>query len=91
MTISDEQVKLLAAALYEIRLLLSKYLGSGSDEDVCVRLAAHLAYALHEQADKLIRDDAAFHVDEVVLRIAKAERMIGGRYADNHGLLSRHD
>jgi hypothetical protein len=42
-------VKILALALYEIRLLLSPYLGQNSHPND-IRVAAHLAYALHNEA-----------------------------------------
>jgi len=41
---------LFAEALLEIRQLLSGYLGSTSDAPLDVRQAAHLAYALHNEA-----------------------------------------
>ena len=47
MEIDSVQVRLLAQAVYEIRLLLAGYLGSQSTADNAVRQAAHLAYALH--------------------------------------------
>ena len=50
MHLPDTQTKILAQALFEIRLLLSNYLGSDNSADLCVRLAAHLAYALHNEA-----------------------------------------
>jgi len=51
----SEPERLFAQALYEIRLLLAGYLGSwnvGSlnEVDLCVRQAAHLSYALHNEA-----------------------------------------
>lgn len=47
---TSDQSKLLAKALYEIRLLLSGYVGSPVDADMSVRVAAHIAYALHNEA-----------------------------------------
>lgn len=47
------QVELIANALCEIRLLLSSYLGSKNDAPLDVRVAAHLAYALHNEASTL--------------------------------------
>lgn len=41
---------LLAKALYEIRVLLSPYLGSNCEADLPIREAAHLAFALHNEA-----------------------------------------
>jgi hypothetical protein len=50
MPLEDEKARLIASALYEIRILLSGYLGSDSEGDASVREAAHLAYALHNDA-----------------------------------------
>lgn len=51
---TDEQkaihTKAVALALYQIRILLSDYLGSQNEGDIVVRQAAHLAYALHNEA-----------------------------------------
>lgn len=46
----SDQAKVLAQAIYEIRVLLSGYLGSENEGELPVRQAAHLAYALHNQA-----------------------------------------
>ena len=50
----EEQTRLLAAALCEIRVLLAGYLGSQCDSEVSIRQAAHLAYALHNEALAII-------------------------------------
>ena len=52
------QVQILAFAVYEIRLLLAHHLGNGDTTDSPVRDAAHLAYALHNQADAILRGGA---------------------------------
>lgn len=46
----DAGTKLIANALYEIRLLLCSYIGSQNEAPHDVRFAAHLAYALHNEA-----------------------------------------
>ena len=53
MAVTQNQV--LAFAVYEIRLLLAHHLGSGDTSDPAVRAAAHLAYALHNQADAVLQ------------------------------------
>ena len=53
MAVTQEQV--LAFAIYEIRLLLAHHLGSDNTTDIPVRAAAHLAYALHNQADAVLQ------------------------------------
>jgi hypothetical protein len=44
------EVRLLASALYEISVLLGSYLGSDNEAPMDVRVAAHIAYALHNEA-----------------------------------------
>lgn len=66
MGIENAEVQLLANALYKIRLLLSSYLGSENDAPIDVRIAAHLAYAWHNEASALIAGDG-FDMD-VALR-----------------------
>jgi hypothetical protein len=50
MVANTTEAKLLAHALYEIRILLAPYLGSTAEGPLNVRIAAHLAYALHNEA-----------------------------------------
>jgi len=45
-----EETKLIANALYEIRLLLSPYIGGENEAPMALRFAAHLAYALQNEA-----------------------------------------
>lgn len=49
------QNQLLAFAVYEIRQLLAHHLGSDETPDPAVKAAAHLAYALHNQADAILQ------------------------------------
>lgn len=53
MAITQDQV--LAFAVYEIRSLLAHHLGSGDTPDPGARAAAHLAYALHNEADAVLQ------------------------------------
>jgi hypothetical protein len=48
-----------AQAIYEIRVLLAGYLGSQNTGDMSVRQAAHLAYALHNQAEAVLSGQQA--------------------------------
>lgn len=50
MSLDDEMLRLLAAAVYEIRLMLSDHFGSGNESDLNLREASHLSYALHDAA-----------------------------------------
>ena len=79
----DEQAKLLAAALYEIRVLLQVYRG----DDEAVRLAERLAYALHNDALSVLEGDASFDVAASRERIRIAEKLVGATYPDGFGVL----
>jgi hypothetical protein len=50
--------KMLAHAVYEIRVLLASYLGSQNEAAPDVRQAAHLAYAVHNVALGVLNDEA---------------------------------
>ncbi len=54
-----------AQAVFEIRVLLADYLGSGNTGDLPVRQAAHLAYALHSQALAVL-EGRDFNVAEAI-------------------------
>jgi hypothetical protein len=47
---TPSQHQILAFAVYELRLLLSGHLGPDSQAEPSTRVAAHLAYALHNEA-----------------------------------------
>lgn len=69
------QEQLLAFALYEIRLLLAHYLGSGEDTDPSVRAAAHLAYALHNQASVALQG-GEFDPAEAISALGAVDRLL---------------
>jgi len=77
MPADDRQIKLLAKALYEIRLLLGNYLGTSNEAPMPVRVAAHLAYALHNDALAVI-DGKEFNIDEAISRIEAVDRILPG-------------
>jgi len=83
MDLSEERAKLLAAALYEMRLLLQVY--DGNDENV--RLAERLAYALHNDALNVIEGNADFDIAASRQRIALFQKIVGSPYPDGFGLL----
>ena len=68
--------KILAKAVFEIRLLLSGYLGSNVDADQSVRIAAHLAYALHNDALAVLAGNG-FSADEALKRVAAVDSLLG--------------
>ncbi len=77
MAATQEQV--LAFALYEIRLLLSNHLGSDSTSDMSIRAAAHLAYALHNQADAALQGNA-FDPRQATDALDGVDRLLGTNF-----------
>jgi hypothetical protein len=80
MTDRSEPERLFAQALYEIRLLLADYLGSwnvGSlnEVDLCVRQAAHLSYALHNDALRSLAGEA-IDVGPAMAGLAAVDKML---------------
>ena len=80
MTAPSEPERLFAQALYEIRLLLAHYLGSSAvkslhDADLCVRQAAHLSYALHNEALRSLAGEAV-DVGPALARLAAVDSML---------------
>lgn len=83
MASNEERLKLFAAALYEMRVLLQTYDG----DDTSVRLAERLAYALHNDALNVIEGDATFDVEASRRRVGIAQKFVGEPYLDHYGLL----
>jgi hypothetical protein len=72
--------KTVALALYQIRVLLSGYLGSQNEGDMSVRQAAHLAYALHNEALALV-EGGSFDSAGVIRRLEAVDGMLGSEFA----------
>jgi hypothetical protein len=77
---NQSQAKILAQAIYEIRLLLSGYLGSQNKGDAAVREAAHLAYALHNEALAVI-EGKDFDSDQAVSKIGAVDKMFNENFS----------
>jgi hypothetical protein len=75
---TSSQEKILAQGIYEIRILLSGYLGSQNTGDPLVRRAAHLAYALHNEALSII-GDGTFDSRKAIKKI----KMVDAIFAEN--------
>lgn len=86
----NDQAKLLALALFEIRVLLSRYLGSESDGEPVVRQAAHLAYALHNQAVAVI-EGKSFDVTEAIAALDFADRVLDAGFAEKFSQVLSND
>jgi hypothetical protein len=71
---TQSQAKILAQGIYEIRLLLSGYLGSQNAGDPVVRRAAHLAYALHDEALAVI-EGGTFDSTKAMDKVRAVDRM----------------
>ncbi|PHQ34954.1 hypothetical protein [Rhodopirellula bahusiensis] len=84
-TADQEQLKLMSAAIYEMRILLSSYSGN----DPSIRLAERLAYALHNDALAVLEGDGTFNVANARERIAIAEELAGETLGDGYGVLKR--
>lgn len=80
-TDASDQSKLLAKALYEIRLLLSGYIGSSVDADMSVRIAAHIAYALHNEA-LAVCEGKTFNLANAVSKIEAIDGLLGQRVSE---------
>lgn len=73
-------MKILAQVLYEIRLLLPNYLGSQNEGDPAVRRAAHLAYALHNEALAIL-EGKTFDCNQALAAVRRVDGMFGENYA----------
>jgi len=80
----NESVKLLAAALYEIRCQLGNYLGSQVEIDPAIRLSAHLAYAVHNEAKQIIEGKDSLGIEKIKIMITASEKLVGCKYADHY-------
>ncbi len=83
MDIKDVQLKILAQAVYELRLLLSGHLGSKNKNDSCEAISAHLAYALHNEALAIIEerpDD--FNIENALENIRRVDEMYGEEFSE---------
>ena len=77
---NQSQIKFLAQAIYEIRLLLSGYLGSQNKDDAPVREAAHLAYALHNEALAVI-EGKDFDTEQAIFKIRDVDKMFNESFS----------
>jgi hypothetical protein len=73
---SPTQHQVLAFAVFELRLLLAGELGPNSNAEPSVRVAAHLAYALHNQALAIL-EGRSFDPLEAVEAIRRVDKQFG--------------
>ena len=82
----NPEVKLLAHALYHVRILLSGHLGSENKSPIEVRIAAHLAYALHNEALEIM-EGRHFDVGSALKKIEAIDNILGteeGKWFSSH-------
>ena len=77
MAVTQDQV--LAFAIYEIRQLLAYHLGSDDTTDPAVKAAAHLAYALHNQADAILQG-RTFDPQQAIESLNVVDRMLATNF-----------
>lgn len=85
MSSPTDRERVLALAVYEIRLLLAGYLGNQDEVAMDVRQAAHLAYALHNVALGAIEGDIA-DLTKIPGSIAAVDKMRGSQFAKTFGV-----
>ena len=89
MSVPIDESKILAFAVYELRLLLAGHLGSAANGDPSVRAAAHLVYALHNQALAVL-EGRSFNPTEALEAIARVDQMFGENFVQQlHEATSR--
>jgi hypothetical protein len=71
----DADTKLIAHALYQIRVILGAYIGTATDAPADVRLAANLAYALHNEALALA-EGTRFDVNSALQKVAAIDSIL---------------
>ena len=87
---NSDQAKVMALAVYEIRLLLSGYLGSENEGDMAVRQAAHLAYALHNQALSIL-DGKTFDVSASIQALKFSDTVLGAEFTEKFNKVIAHN
>ena len=72
---STHETKVLAFALEEIRNLLAGHLGSDATSELSVRIAAHIAYALHNEAAAVI-EGSSFNAEKAIDKIQAIDAIL---------------
>jgi hypothetical protein len=75
MVANTTEQNILAHALYEIRILLSPYLGANNKDPIEVRVAAHLAYALHNEA-LAVAEGQHFDVEAALAKVKAIDALL---------------
>ena len=74
----DQKIKILAQAVYDLRLLLSNHLGSPFEGASSEKIAAHLSYALHNDALAIIRNrEEDFDIEKTIKTLNHLDSLFG--------------
>ena len=86
----SEKLRVMAAALYEIRTLLGAMRTSSkpNDEEPDVSLAANLAYSLHNHALDALGDGPPQDWANVPRIVSGAAELLRDEYSDHFGVLT---
>ena len=87
---SPSQAQILAQAVYEIRQLLSGYLGSEATGDIDARKAAHLAYALHNEALAVL-DGKTYNEQYAISKVGAVDAMFNESFSSRFAGLVRDE
>jgi len=90
MAATTDQAKILAFAVFELRLLLAGHLGSNAVGEPSVRAAAHLAYALHNQALAVL-EGRQFNPTEAIEAVARVDQMFGENFVQQLSEISNRE
>ena len=81
MSEQTDESRVLALALCEIRNLLSSNLGSENRASIEVRVAAHLAYALHNEALAML-EGRSFNVQAALGKIGAIDEILNVKFGE---------
>ena len=80
---TENKLKFLAQAIYEIRLLLSHHVGSNDEDNICEAVSANFAYALHNDALAIIDGKPKdFDMDKALERIKLLDERYGAELTE---------
>jgi hypothetical protein len=79
MSVQSANEKILALAVFELRVLLSSHINDGSSEQTPVSVAAHLAYALHNQALAVLRGET-FDITDALESVRRVDAQFGEHF-----------
>ena len=76
MAVVVTQAEVLALAVYEIRRLLASEVGPSGETPAHIRHAAHLAYAIHNEALAVLAGEG-FDATDALARLIYADTLVG--------------